>query len=101
MAWQLTLSFDGLTAEDYEAVNAALGLDMATGAGEWPEGLLRHAAGTSETGSLVVTEVWRSKADQERFMSGRLGEAMAKAGVSEPPTSVTWVELISEQDLKH
>jgi hypothetical protein len=30
-------------------------------------------------------------------MEGRLGSALQEAGVTEPPVSVTWVELVGHQ----
>lgn len=52
---QLILTFDGVTTKEYEAVNSELGIDMNTGKGNWPEGLLVHAAGIREDGQFVVT----------------------------------------------
>ena len=42
---QLILEFTGVSEAEYTAVNKHLGLDMHTGQGEWPAGLLSHAAG--------------------------------------------------------
>ncbi len=41
-------------------------------------------------------EVWDTPEHQARFMESRLGEALAKGGITEPPTSVTWIELIAD-----
>src|SRR5712691_3479399 len=54
-----------------------LGIDMHTGQGDWPAGLLSHAAGTADDGTFVVAEVWSSRADQDAFMASRLGTALA------------------------
>ena len=89
MAAALILEFDGVTLDQYYAVNAALGLDPQTGEGDWPDGLISHAAGLNEDGSLVVMEVWDTPEHQARFMEERLGEALAKGGITEPPASVT------------
>jgi hypothetical protein len=62
--------------------------------------MLTHSAGLNASGRLVVTEVWDSVEDQEEFMHDRLGEALAKGGISGPPLSVTWIELISRQNLE-
>jgi hypothetical protein len=51
---QLILEFEGVTTAEYDAVNAAMGLDPATGSGDWPDGLQVHAAGLNEDGHLVV-----------------------------------------------
>jgi hypothetical protein len=40
MAEGLILEFDGLSREPYDAVNALLGIDVVTRAGDWPAGLL-------------------------------------------------------------
>ncbi len=87
------LEFEGVTMKEYEAVNNVLGIDMATGEGDWPDGLVTHSAGLNENGHLVVIEVWDTPDHQARFMEGRLGEALVKGGVTSPPSSVTWIEL--------
>ena len=97
MAAGVILEFDGVTEKEYLAVNAALGLDPATGEGEWPDGMVTHSAGLNEEGRFVVMEVWDSPEHQARFMEERLGEALAKGGVTEPPASVTWIELVGHQ----
>jgi hypothetical protein len=90
----LILEFTGIGEAEYKAVNDQLGIDMQTGAGDWPQGLLAHAGGQSEDGSLVVTEVWASKADQAAFMESRLGPALAAGGVTATP-SIRWVPLFA------
>jgi len=86
---------EGVNAKEYDAVNAALGIDQATGEGDWPDGLVTHSAGLNERGDLVVMEVWDTPEHQARFMEDRLGEALVKGGVTGPPSSVTWIELVS------
>ncbi len=66
-----------------------------TGEGDWPAGLVSHSGGVDESGHLVVMEVWDTPEHQARFMESRLGEALVKGGITEPPTSVTWIELIA------
>jgi hypothetical protein len=39
-----------------------------------------------------VSEVWSSRADQDAFMTSRLGAALAAGGVTAPPR-VRWVPL--------
>ena len=41
---------------------------MQTGQGDWPAGLLSHAAGEADDGTFIVAEVWSSHADQDAFM---------------------------------
>jgi hypothetical protein len=100
MAAELILEFEGVTKAEYDAVNEELGIDPETGEGDWPEGMLVHSAGLSSSGHFVVTEVWDSVEHQEAFMHDRLGEALVKGGISGPPFSVTWIELISHCNLE-
>ena len=95
MAAALILEFEGVSQKEYDAVNAALGINPTTGAGDWPDGLISHSGGLNADGHLVVMEVWDSPEHQARFMEGRLGEALGKGGVTEPPVGVTWIELIA------
>jgi hypothetical protein len=97
MAAGVILEFEGVTQKEYDAVNAALGIDMSDGSGPWPDGLISHSAGRRDDGRFVVMEVWDSPEHQARFMESRLGEALAKGGVTEPPVSVTWIELVAHQ----
>jgi hypothetical protein len=92
MADALILEFDGLDRATYDAVNGHLGVDMDSGQGDWPDGLISHTGG-AKPGGWVVFEVWESKDAQERFMNERLGAALQKGGVSAPPTRVEWLEL--------
>ena len=61
----LILEFTDVDASASRRINASLGIDMTAEAGDWPPGLLSHAAGTAEDGTFVVTEVWSSRADQQ------------------------------------
>lgn len=97
MAAGVILEFDGVTKKEYDAVNAVLGLDMDTGTGDWPDGLISHSAGLNEDGQFVVMEVWDSPEHQARFMEGRLADALVKGGIPNPPSDVTWIELVSHQ----
>jgi hypothetical protein len=64
----LILEFDRLSADDYDRVNEILGLDMNSGEGDWPPGLMTHVGGAKEDG-WIVFELWSSRADQERFLA--------------------------------
>lgn len=88
MAEMLVLEFDGLDESHYRKVNAALGVDAATGAGDWPAPLISHAAGRTDDGRFVVVELWESREAQEAFMT-RLGPALEKGGVTVQP-KVSW-----------
>lgn len=99
MAAAIILEFEGVTEKEYEAVNDALGFDPKTGAGDAPDGLLSHSAGRRDDGRFVVMEVWDSPEHQARFMESRLAAALQQGGITEPPTSVTWIELVAHQNL--
>jgi hypothetical protein len=96
MAEGLILEFTGVGQEQYDAVNGKLGIDMASGAGDWPTGLESHTAGSTDDGSFVVAEVWSSRDAQADFMQTRLGDALAAGGVTSQP-NVTWYSLIGYQ----
>jgi hypothetical protein len=95
MAELLILEFEGVSEADYRSVNTQLGLDPATGKGDWPAGLITHLAGLGEDGRAFVVETWTSRQAQAEFMQNRLGAAMARGGVTAAPT-VTWTPLIGE-----
>ena|SRR5947209_8111017 len=99
MAELLILEFEGIGKQEYDTVNGKLGLDSASGEGDWPEGLLVHTAGTAEGGNFVVSEVWSSREAQADFMQTRLGEALAAGGVTAQPT-LRWIPLIGFQNLE-
>jgi hypothetical protein len=82
MPYGIVLVFDGVGADQYWAVNERLGI-KPDGSGDWPDGMLSHAGGSTATGWAVV-EVWNSKADQEAFMASRLGAALAEVGLPAP-----------------
>jgi hypothetical protein len=92
MAEGLILEFDGVGREQYAAVNERLGIDPDSGQGDWPAGLRFHAGG-AKPGGWVVFEVWESRDAQDRFMNGRLGQALQEGGIDAPPTRVEWLDL--------
>jgi hypothetical protein len=96
MAEGLILEFDGLGAEQYRRVNEQLGIDMDSGEGDWPAGLLTHVGGAKE-GGWVVFELWSSQAEQERFLADRLGPALDQAGIKGPPARMEWIEVAAHQ----
>ena len=92
----LVLEFNTPTARDlYTKVNGILGIDAATGKGDWPAGIVEHFA-AEENGRFIVVEVWESKAAQEKFMGERLGPALQEGGAPQP-TRVEWFEMIGEK----
>jgi hypothetical protein len=97
MADGLILEFDGFGVEKYEQVNGLLGIDMRSGEGDWPSGLVAHTGGAKDDG-WVVFEVWASQADQEAFMRDRLGPALAEAGIEGPPARLEWIEVAAHRN---
>jgi hypothetical protein len=98
MAEGLVLEFDGVGREQYEAVNASLGIDMESAQGDWPAGLVFHAGG-AKAGGWVVFEVWESRQAQEHFMNERLGRALQEGGINEAPARVEWLDLAAHKSL--
>ncbi|MBJ7595852.1 MAG: hypothetical protein JF886_13540 [Candidatus Dormibacteraeota bacterium] len=96
MAELFVLEFDGFGEDVYRKVNEALGMDMDTGDGDWPAGMITHAGGKTPTGWIVV-EVWDSRESQEKFMNERLGAALQKSGVQGPPKKAEWTTLTAHQ----
>ena len=78
----------------YPKVNEVLGLDPTTGAGDWPKGLLSHSGGGGD-GTVVVVEVWETRADQEAWMGSTLGPALGKVGVPQPKR-MEWFNLLGK-----
>jgi hypothetical protein len=97
MAEALILEFDGVGREQYEAVNERLGIDMNSGQGDWPAGLMFHA-GATKPGGMIVFEVWESREAQGRFMDERLGRALQEGGVDAPPARVEWLDLMAQHN---
>src|SRR5215472_6900217 len=89
----LVYEFQGVTGDQYADVSRRLGIDPDSGEGEWPPGLLSHAAGTAEDGTFIVSEVWSSREDQAAWQR-KLGPALAAGGVTAVP-KVRWVPLIA------
>ena len=96
MAEAIILEFTSPDAAGlYKTVNGILGVDPDTGKGDWPPGILSHAAAV-QGDAFVVFEVWESKAQQEEFMSSRLGPALGQAGAPEP-NRVEWFSVIGQK----
>jgi hypothetical protein len=93
MAYGIVLEFEDVGKKHYDAVNDKLGIDMAKGTGDWPEGLRSHAGGTTSATGFCVFEVWDSKAQQEAWMGGKLGAALAAVGVP-APVRVTELDVV-------
>ena len=84
--------FNTVTDAQYAAVSTHLNIDPKTEMGDWPPGLLSHAAGAADDGTFIVAEVWSSREDQAAFTESRLAPALTAAGVTEMP-HIRWVPL--------
>jgi hypothetical protein len=91
MAEAIIWEFDGVSRDDYDAVNEQLGIDAESGAG-WPDGLIYHV-GAAKAGGWVVFEVWESRSAQEQFLSSRLMPALEAAGLTDPPARAEWLDV--------
>jgi hypothetical protein len=89
----LVYEFQGVTDAHYAGVSRHLGIDPETGEGDWPPGLLSHAAGTADDGMFIVSEVWSSREDQAAWEQ-KLAPALAANGVTAVPRA-RWVPLIA------
>jgi hypothetical protein len=90
MPSEIILEFEGVTTKEYEAVNAALGIDMGSGQGDWPPGLQMHAAGLNDNGHLVdrvggASPTRRLTPDSRRAWT----EAASAAPSALPPTTAS------------
>jgi hypothetical protein len=74
MAIGLRLKFEGGTQEQYEAVNAKMGV-----ADNPPDGLVFHAAGPIEDGWGII-DFWESREMFDSFLGGRRGQAIQELG---------------------
>jgi hypothetical protein len=90
MSEVLILEFAGVGADDYFAVNKALGIDDA-GEGPWPAPLESHVSAAGDD-KLVVIEIWESQAAQAEFMA-QLGPALGSTGMPEP-SRMEWLSLV-------
>jgi len=92
----LLYEFSGVSADDYLAVNAKLGLDPASESGDWPAGMLSHT-GAAGTGSFFVFEVWDSQQSHEAFMELRLGPALGASGIP-APMRTEWLAVVGHHN---
>jgi hypothetical protein len=88
----VSYEFTGVSDGDYAAVSRHLNINPDTETGDWPPGLLSHAAGTADDGAFIVAEVWSSRADQAAFVESRLGPALAAEGVTAVPR-IRWMRV--------
>lgn len=70
---ELVLFPDGVGAEQYDPVQAEMGLEN-----DPPEGLIAHVAG-EVNGHFQILNIWESADNQKSFENDRLRPAMKKA----------------------
>lgn len=78
MAIGLSIRISGGTREQYDAVDAQMGIDD-----DPPEGLIFHAAGPIEDGWGIL-DFWESREHFDRFQEARLGPAIGAVGEGGP-----------------
>ena len=78
MAVMMIMDLEGATTEQYEAVNAAIGIDE----NNLPQGLIQHAVGPTDEGGLLIVDIWESEEDLGRFIEEKAGPAMAQLEVA-------------------
>ena len=79
MAVVLLIEVPGGTIEQYDTVVRQL----EESGGRFGDGQTYHVAGPTDDGFMVV-DVWNSREDFDRFIQGRLGDAIQAAGVPQP-----------------
>jgi heme-degrading monooxygenase HmoA len=84
MAIVMRMEAPGATAEQYEALNEAIGLDDENA----PDGLVIHMAGVTDEG-MVVIDVWESEEKLNTFFDDTLGPALADSEIEPGPPSVS------------
>jgi len=77
MAILITGEVPGLTAEQYDKVNDAMGVSSSASD---IDGLICHTACPTDSG-MVISDVWESQEAFERFISGRLMPAFQQLGI--------------------
>jgi hypothetical protein len=78
MAVGLRVKFTNGTQEQYDAVNAEMGVEENP-----PDGLIFHAAGPIEDGWGVI-DFWESRGHFDNFLAGRIQPAIEALGDRAP-----------------
>jgi hypothetical protein len=79
MATIMSMRWDGVTEEQYDAVMEKLRLDK-----DPPDGGMFHLAGPAEDGIRVV-DVWESQEQFQQFLSDRLAAVAEEVGLEGQP----------------
>ncbi|HEY0388678.1 MAG TPA: hypothetical protein VGC71_09570 [Gaiellales bacterium] len=80
MAVLMILEWQGVTTDDYDRVNEAMGI---TGDDDAPDGLIQHVSAVSDDGDVLIADVWESEEQLGRFVESRLGPAIGQLGLPE------------------
>ena len=79
MAVGLVMRLPGVGSGKYDAIMQELGLPLGN-TGDWPDGIISHAAGSMPDGTWIVVDVWESQEAFDQFLASRLGPAFEKVG---------------------
>lgn len=80
MAIVMFMSWDGVTAEQYDRVRKVVNWE-----GDVPPGGMFHVAAATEKG-LRITDVWASAEDFQKFVDTRLMPGVQQLGIPGQPT---------------
>jgi hypothetical protein len=87
MAVGVLIAAPELTKQVYDAVTEkAFGHAAPIGDDEAPEGLIVHSAGPGEQGYYIY-DIWESREAFDRFMTEKMGPAIAEVMGGPPPES--------------
>ncbi len=82
MAVTMTMWWQGVTKEQYEAVRKSVNWE-----GDQPKGAIFHVASFKD-GDLYVTDIWNSAEEFAAFQESRLGPGTQAAGIQGQPRVV-------------
>jgi len=88
MAVLMILEWEGVSVEDYQRVNDAMGI---RGDADAPDGLIEHVAGLTEDDELVIVDLWESAEKLEAFFETRLAPAIEQLELPESEARVAQV----------
>jgi hypothetical protein len=90
MTIAIRMEFDGATLAQYDEVLGKMGL---TPGGPGPAGAISHWATATDNG-IVITDVWQSREQYEKFAAEQIGPFSKEAGFPGPP-QVTFYDVHS------
>jgi hypothetical protein len=77
-------NMQGVTKDQYEAVNQKMFGQPTPPTDQLPDGLIVHSAGPSQ-GGWYIYDIWESREHFQRFMDGQLGAAVREVFGDMPP----------------